>query len=68
MENYRFYKCIESMNVYVCDQIDTHELYMTDVTKPNVIVIDKMMPKKLDELVIKYQLGFSTPVIVRMSK
>lgn len=68
MENYRFYKCIESLNVHICDQIDIWDLYITDITNPNIIVIDKMIPKKLDDLVIKYQLGFSIPVIVRKSK
>lgn len=68
MENYRFYKCTEISNAYVCDQIDDMELYMLDITKPSVIVIDKMIPKKLDDLVIKYQLGFSTHVIVQKSK
>ena len=56
MENYRFYKCTEISNAYVCDQIDDMELYMLDITKPSVIVIDKMIPKKLDEFVIRYQL------------
>jgi hypothetical protein len=68
MENYRFYKCTEISNAYVCDQIETGELYMLDITKPSVIVIDKMIPEKLDEIVIKYQLGFSTPIFVRKSK
>lgn len=65
MDRYRFYKCSQVIDQsYICNELNTESLYSTDITKPNIIIIDKMIPKQLDEIVIKYQLGLSTEIIV----